>query len=126
MMRVQSQDALRIECHPIAATLCLVLFLLVGCSTEQSKPALLAKIAVEDKAWTARLAAVERLSDQALLAKIAAEDKAWTVRRAAMVKLAYQAVKPSDQEAAAPVTEECPPKTEAPELSPCNWRNWPK
>ncbi len=144
--------ALRIEYHPIAATLCVVLFLLVGCATEQSKPALLAKIAVEDEAWTARLAAVERLTDQAflakiavedeawtvrraaverltdqaLLAKIAEEDKAWTVRRAAMVKLAYQAVKLSDQEAAAPVTEEDLPKTETPELSPWNWRNWPK
>jgi len=32
--------------------------------------------------------------------------------------LTVQAVKPSDQEAAAPVTEEGPPKTEAPELSP--------
>jgi hypothetical protein len=31
--------------------------------------------------------------------------------------LTVQAVKPSDQEAAAPVTEEGPPKTEAPELS---------
>jgi outer membrane biogenesis lipoprotein LolB len=170
--------ALRIEYHPIAATLCVVLFLLVGCATEQSKPALLAKIAVEDEAWTARLAAVERLTDQALLAKIAVEDeawtvrlaaverltdqallakiavedkawtvrraaverltdqallakiaeedKAWTVRRAAMVKLAYQAVKPIGQEAAAPVSEEGPPKREVPELSPWNWRNWPK
>jgi hypothetical protein len=144
--------ALRIEYHPVAATLCLVLFLLVGCATEHSKPALLAKIAVEDGAWTVRLAAVERLTDQALLAKIAVEDKAWTVRRAAverltdqallariaaedeawtvrraaMVKLAYQAVKLSDQEAAAPVTEEDLPKTETPELSPWNWRNWPK
>ena len=59
--------ALRIEYHPIAATLCLVFFLLVGCATEQSKLARLAKIAAEDKAWTARLAAVERLTDQALL-----------------------------------------------------------
>jgi len=32
--------------------------------------------------------------------------------------LTVQAVKPSDQEAAAPVTEEGPPKTEAPELPP--------
>ena len=32
--------------------------------------------------------------------------------------LTVQAVKPSDQEAAAPVTEEGPPKMEAPELSP--------
>jgi cell division septation protein DedD len=88
MVRVQTQDALRIECHPIAATLCLVLFLLVGCATEQSE---LARLALVGKDADVRHAAVEKLTDQA--------------------------VKPSDQEAAAPVTEEGPPKTEAPELS---------
>jgi septal ring-binding cell division protein DamX len=80
--------------------------------------ALLAKIAVEDMAASVRHAAVEKLTDQALLAKIAVEDMAASVRHAALEKLSDQAVKPSDQEAAAPVTEEGPPKTEAPELSP--------
>jgi septal ring-binding cell division protein DamX len=80
--------------------------------------AFLAKIAVEDKAASVRRAAVEKLTDQAVLAKIAVEDKDAIVHRAAVKKLIDQAVKPSNQEAAAAVTEESPPKTEAPEMPP--------
>jgi hypothetical protein len=81
MMRVQSQDTLRIACHPIAATLCLVLFLLVGCEAEQSKLAGLAEVATEEESSFVSRAAVEKLTDQAVLAKIAVGENAGQDRR---------------------------------------------
>jgi hypothetical protein len=110
MMRVQSQDALRIECHPIAATLCLVLFLLVGCATEQSKPDRLTKIPTEERNTSVRRAAVGKLTDKAVLVKIATEEKRRFVRDAAVEKLSDLGVKFSDQAAEVPITEEGPPK----------------
>jgi cell division septation protein DedD len=80
--------------------------------------ALLAKIAVEDNAAIVRRAAVEKLTDQALLAKIATDERRRFVRRAALERLTGRAVKPIEKEAATPVTEEGPPKTEAPEMPP--------
>jgi cell division protein FtsN len=80
--------------------------------------AVLTMIAAEDWDSEVRHAAVEKLTDQAVLTKIAAADWDSEVRHAAMEKLTDQAVKPSDLQAAAPVTEEDPPKTETPELSP--------
>jgi hypothetical protein len=82
----------------IAATLCVVLFVLVGCgpseenverTTDQIK---LEKIAAEDKDVMVRIAALRKVTDQAFLEKIAVEDKDVNVRRAAVYELTDQAL----------------------------------
>lgn len=82
--------------HLIAASLCVVLFMLVGCdssmetverTTDQTQ---LAKIVVEAKTEDVRIAAVKKLTDQTLLTKIAMEGKYANIRHAAVENLTDQ------------------------------------
>jgi hypothetical protein len=81
----------------IAASLCIVLWGLVGCEpsvktvariTDQAE---LARIALNAKDWHVRRAAVKNLTDQSLLAKIALHNDESGVRAAAWEKLTDQA-----------------------------------
>lgn len=59
----------------------------VGKTQLMTDPAVLAKVAEEDREPDVRKAAVKKLRDQAVLAEVAVEDKSTSVREAARSRL---------------------------------------